>query len=372
MQHPAITAAPARSWADFAAVLGAGAIAGLAVALAAGSIATDEPAAITEAPTEIAPAVAPAPPAPPAPLAPPAPALQPASQPSSMLFVFSAGGATYVKLADLEDSDGHGDAIATPRHGRAKLSHDATTAIYASVAAVTDADVPAPHARWIGRRVEVDEVCTASVVGFAVVSRLVGDPDYAGVAKWTAGTVMKSGHAVLAARLDACAGSFARDATLAAIAVPTRRHDPALEAAARDALLASAVAHDVQLAWEDQQRGTREPIAPWYERATLTSEVLDHTTGATFVSVHGYVEHGCGDPEANVWGLFRVQPDGSLAAVQLRALGDIETIDALIDVDGDGQLDVLGRPWLGLGRMLARAGGEVVDQLALPLFGCPC
>ncbi|HMG54022.1 MAG TPA: hypothetical protein VK601_11075, partial [Kofleriaceae bacterium] len=213
------------------------------------------------------------------------------------------------------------------------------------------------------------EVCLATVTGFAVVSRLVGDPGYAGVAKWTAAGVLGSGHAVLAARLDRCVGSFARDAAQPAFAVPLHHHDAALETAARDALLASSVARDVQLAWNAEAASAGR----WTDRAATTSEVLVHPrTGAAFVSVHALVEHGCGDPQANVWGLFRVQLDGSLAPVQLRALGDIETIDALLDVDGDGQLDILGRPWLGLDRVLARPDGTVVDQLALPLFGCPC
>jgi hypothetical protein len=227
----------------------------------------------------------------------------------------------------------------------------------------------------------VDEVCMATVTGFAVVSRLVGDPDYAGVPAWTAASVMRTGHAVLAARLDQCTGSFARDASAPGILVPPRRHDAALEAVARDALLGSSVSRQVQRAWDEQVRGAAASdapgadgaaTAPWYDRATVTSEVLDDLgRGTTYVSVHAYVEHGCGDPEGNVWGLFAVRP-GGLAPVELRALGEIEIIDQLIDIDGDGELEILGRPWLGLDRMVARAGGRIVDRLALPLFGCPC
>ncbi|HMG20368.1 MAG TPA: hypothetical protein VK607_03590, partial [Kofleriaceae bacterium] len=235
MLNPALATAPARSWFDIAAVVGAGALAGIALGLAARSVP--------------APEVAPAAPAPPAPAiveALPQATLAPAPDPdapadpgaSPLLFVFRAGGATYVKLADIQDSDDHGDAMAMPPHAAPRLSRD-RDGVVAAVAAVAADDVPDALRAWgDDRHVEVDEVCLATITGFAVVSRLVGDPGYAGVAKWTAAGVLRSGHAVLAARLDRCVGSFARDAAQPAFAVPLHHHDAALETAARDALLA--------------------------------------------------------------------------------------------------------------------------------------
>ncbi len=109
------------------------------------------------------------------------------------------------------------------------------------------------------------------------------------------------------------------------------------------------------------------------ENAQLTTKIVKHpTTGVTWVSIHGHMDHGCGDPSANVWGLFRVEADGSLASVQLRKLDDLESIDQLIDIDGDGELELIGKPWLGLDTVVMRASGEELARLTLPLFGCPC
>jgi len=209
MLHPALATAPARSWSDIAAIVGAGALAGIALGIALGSVGAPDHA-------PAGPAAAIIEPLPPAILAaaPAAPDAQAAPDPGPLRLVFRTGGATYVELAELQDGDDHGDAMAMPRHARPRLSRD-RDGVVASVAAVAVEDLPDGLRSWgDDRRVEVDEVCLAAVTGFAVVSRLVGDAGYAGVGKWTAAGVLDSGHAVLAARLDRCVGSFARDAAL--------------------------------------------------------------------------------------------------------------------------------------------------------------
>jgi hypothetical protein len=386
MLHTALSTAPDRPMFHIAAGLAAVALSGAALAFAAGAIPEPDANANIQAAsgapgpevTEVAEVDVPK-----EPIAEPEAAAEPAEH-GQLMFVFHAGGATYMRLSDLIDRDEHDEPIAMPHHGKPKLSTDKTDYTVAAVAAVADLDVPEELRSWRGRKVEVDATCQATVVGFAVVSRLVGDPGYDGQTRWTASRVMRSGHAVLAARLDRCIGSFARDASLPGIAVPAVRHDEALEAAARHALLDSAASQATQETWEEQVRGSfaaapapaaapKAAIGHWYDKAELTSEVLQHPrTGETFVSVHGRLDHDCGGPEANVWGLFRVKADGTLAEVQVRPLGEVETIDALVDLDGDGRLYVLGRPWLGFDRMLTRPDGEVLQQLPVPLFGCPC
>jgi hypothetical protein len=139
-----------------------------------------------------------------------------------------------MKLADLDASDpedGEGARRSLPPHGRPRLVED--DGVQAAIAPVAQRAVPAGYAAWAGRKVKVDSTCEASVVGFAVVARLIGEPDYAGVDAWDAASVMKAGHAVLAAKLDRCTGRLARDAALPAIVFPTRRHDAALERAGR-------------------------------------------------------------------------------------------------------------------------------------------
>ncbi len=42
------------------------------------------------------------------------------------------------------------------------------------------------------------------------------------------------------------------------------------------------------------------------------------------------------------------------------------------DVDNDGKLELLGKDWLGLRAILARANGDEVSRLEIKFYGCPC
>ncbi len=312
---------------------------------------------------------------------------------SELMFVFQADGDTYMKLATLEAAkpadgdapeDGDHAGVAMPRHGKLRHAHgeDGVDAVIASVA---PRHVPAAYAAWQGRKVKVDNTCEATVIGFAVVARVTGDASYAGETDtWTAASVMANGSRVLAAKLDDCAGTYARTATLPNVVVPTKLVDARLQQAAIAALIASAPSQETQRAWDAQRTETGGTPGLWYSEgysaadsdgqpgSAVTAEVLRHPiTGETFVSAHGRADGGCGDPEANVWGLFRVV-DGALVPVQLRQLGEIRTIDALIDIEGDGELEMLGKPWLGDAELLTRASGDEIDSLSVPFHGCPC
>lgn len=279
--------------------------------------------------------------------------------------VFSADGASYMKLADL---GGTGDAL--PAHGAPRLITE--NYVETAIASVNAADVPAAYRSWADREVVVDNTCRTKVTGFAIVSRLTGDTGYAGTEdkSWTANNVLELGSTVLAAKLADCTGTFARDAALPAVVVPEELQNAALVEQARAAVIASTPAQDAQREWLEYEQGGN-----WYDAAdtVFATHVLHHpTTGVTWVSVHAYIQQGCGAPEANVWGLFRVQPDGTLAAVQLRKLGDLWKIDQLIDIDNDGELELIGKPWLGLDTVVTRASGEELERLPLAFFGCAC
>ncbi len=284
---------------------------------------------------------------------------------SDVSLVFSAGGATYMKLADIGD-----EAEVMPEHGTPKLYTD--DYVQASIATVKASELSDEYSAWQGRADKVDATCDAKVTGFAVVARLTGDTGYSGIedGSWTASNVLENGSVELAAKLDGCTGTFARDASLPAIVVLEQIENAKLAKEARALLVASTPAQDAQDEYaESEQKGN------WWdnEYATFATKIVRHpTTGVTWVSVHGSVEHGCGDPEINVWGLFRVEADGSLAAVQLRNLGDLWSIDKLVDLDNDGELEVIGKPWLGLDTVVARGSGEELDRLSLAFFGCPC
>lgn len=290
---------------------------------------------------------------------------------SELAFVFRAGGATYMKLADLaNEANGSETAEARPRHAAMKLLRSEGEEV--AVGNVADRDVPLAHRSWKGKTVVVEGGCKTQVTGFAVVSRLTGGPGYAGLLDadgWTAKQVLSHGSAVLAARLAGCdQGDYARDATLGSAIELEPLDNPALVASATQVLLASEPARKTQLEWDSAQAEGK-----WTDRAEIASKVLRHPgTGETWVSVHAKVEGGCGDANANVWGLFRVDDEGKLIATQLRQLGDLHAIEKLIDVDGDGEPELLGRPWIGLDHVLTRASGQELDRLSLVFYGCPC
>jgi hypothetical protein len=300
-----------------------------------------------------------------------------------LLLALEVGGVTYARLADLS-----GDrAEARPRHAAPRLlaAGDADRdgdadgdGVASAVAEVAISDLPARARRWAGRAVVVTggggAACTARVAGFAIVARVTGVPGYAGEAEgteWTAATVLEHGAPVLAARLDGCRGTYARDAALPPVVHLEPRRDPDLAVAGRRALIASAVGAEAAASWAEL--GDPSDARPWWEHAAIRARVLRHPrTGATFVAVRGQGELGCGVPDLDVWGLFRVTPSRALAPVYVGRLRSMLEVDEILDVEGDGELELLGRTWLGPAVALTDARGAVLAQLELPFHGCPC
>ena len=206
--------------------IGAG-LAITAAALIARAPATEPTARPLAIAMPVVPAVAPAPVAP--------RVAPPAVHSSELLFVFAAGTATYVKLADLEPDAEHG-GVAGPRHGKVVYSHG-DDGVESAVARITARNVPPAYAGWQGKKLKVDNTCEATVVGFALVSRLIGDPGYASHDVWDAAAVMENGQRMIAAELDGCSGTFARTASLPDVAIPTPLHDAVLEQADRKSVV---------------------------------------------------------------------------------------------------------------------------------------
>jgi len=281
--------------------------------------------------------------------------------------VFRADDASYLRLADIErDAAG---TIQWPRHGAPRLVKDDGAEI--AIAAMRDEDVPATHRGWAGREVVVEGGCRATVTGFAVVSRLYGDTAYAGIEKerWDAASVMQMGSPVLAARLDGCTGTYARDAALAPVVVPEPLRDERLARAARSALIASPAAAEAKRSWAELGPAN---VGPWWEHAELSTKVLRHPrTGATLVAVHAHAEFYCGGPDLNVWGLYRAAADGTLSPVHEKRLERLHSIEQILDIEGDGELELIGRSWLG-DIVIAGADGGELDSLEIQFYGCPC
>ena len=278
--------------------------------------------------------------------------------------VFTAGGSAWIKLAQVETA---------PKHGKIVLAED--DYVTSAIAPINEANVPAAHKAWLGKRVVVDVTCVARVTSIAVVSRLTGYPSYAGVEgasddKWTPAAAFESGTKLVAAKLDNCAGgAFARSANLAPIVIPSEIQDEPLAAAALAALQASPDVKAGAKDWEEFQQKGRWETDEYTEKSV---RVVRHpTTGVTWVSAHLYHGGGCGAPNLSAWGLYRVGDDGVLVRVK-SSLGELTSIEKLVDLDNDGELEVIGRPWLGTERAVQASDGATLDTLALPYFFCPC
>ncbi len=278
---------------------------------------------------------------------------------------FTLDRTTYVRLATLPD-------LAFPKHAAWKLHVD--QGIYAAIAPVAAADLPSGLAVWADRTVTVDNRCTAKIRSFAIVSWLTGEPAYAGLgdAEWHVGSIVDHGAAMIVAKLDGCGDrpvQYARDAALPGVVALERITDKRLAARAKARLIASHAAAATQSEWLESNPDTRWETD---KNTAFDIQVLRHpTTGVTWVSVHAGAEYGCGMPDVNVWGLYRVDERGELVAVHEQRLGEITTIDALLDIDGDGAPELLGHEWLG-NSIVVGSDGTLTDTLEVPFFGCPC
>jgi hypothetical protein len=275
-----------------------------------------------------------------------------------ILLVFELDHQSYIALEQL-------DHDTLPEHGAFRQLKRGDDSYVDSVIATTS--VPA----WSGREVIVDGACHARLTDFVIVSRLTGDPGYASETDerdWTVKSILEHGNIVLAAKLVGCHGSFARDAA----APPAHRFeditDSVREAAAETTLITSQAAAEQASAWH--QDGGREA---WTDAATFTRKVMrDTATGVEWISIHAYSDSGCGGPHVNVWGLYRVEPNGTLATVQSRGIESMTSLDTFVDIDGDGVPEVIGTSWLGNHTIVEDADGRELTRLEVPFFGCPC
>jgi hypothetical protein len=277
--------------------------------------------------------------------------------------VFGARGKAWIKLEALAAPARR----AVPRHAAPTLTTEDGVEIV--VAPVALEDLPAAYRDRLGAEILVDGACTASITGFAIISRLTGDTSYASVDTdaWTVRSVLGNGAPVLAASLDGCEGG--KVAQRAATRMRAVTPGPREVARARRLLLASRSGRAASEAWRENNPAGSEwatdPDTTWDVR-----ELVHPRTGATWISIHANNFQGCGAANVNVWGLYRVDVDGSWVATDAD-LRDIVEIDELIDLDGDGVVEVVGREWLGA-RVIQDARGAELDRLDLPFYGCAC
>lgn len=279
--------------------------------------------------------------------------MTPIEDPAELAMVFSVDGTSYVRISY--------DERATS-HGRRRMIDDGTTK--SVVASVSTSALPVGLRTWAGRTVLVDGTCRARVVGFAEVSRVAGDPpgteDYyyspederpEELPEWTIENISEA-NVVLAAQLDGCTGTWARGTEFSPAAIAELDAAPELESAALADLLAESDSDPTQDSWRESGGE-----GDWREAVDPTATVYTHPlTGERWIFASAYMGGGCGEPGVEVMAAYRASADGKVHRVaDLEYAG--QTIDSVIDVDGDGQPELL----LG--------GGDSVDLVDLKNTG---
>jgi hypothetical protein len=290
--------------------------------------------------------------------------LTPLEDPAELAFVFALDGETYVRLSSEERALARGSARMIEEDG-----------VYAVVAPVTTAAMPAELRAWAGRSVLVDGVCRARVVGFAEVSRISGDPadpyredmgEDEEPVTWTIESVTDSG-VVLAAKLDGCTGTWARSTDYSPAAVAAKIDAPELEEAAREELLARKDVDPTQEAWTGSGGE-----GDWRDAAEVVTQAYQHPlTDERWVFVQARRQGSCGDPGFDVMAAYRANADGTVRRVADLKFG-YDDIAEVVDVDGDGQPElVLGN---GTRAELVDLANETHGSIYVEYrsFGCGC
>jgi hypothetical protein len=169
--------------------------------------------------------------------------------------------------------------------------------------------------------------------------------------EWTIDNVSEA-NVMLAAKLDGCTGTWARGAEFSPAAIAEATSDADLESAALADLLAQNDDDATQDSWKESGGE-----GDWREAVDPTVSVYTHPlTGEHWIFASAYLAGGCGEPGVSVMAAYRASADGTVHRVaDLDYAG--QTIDTVLDVDGDGQPELL----LG--------GGDSVDLVDLKNTG---
>lgn len=298
--------------------------------------------------------------------------LEPLDGPEAFAMVFEVDGTYYLRLSEDEHA---------ASHGRAQLVIDGEG--LAAVAGVATSAMPEELRAWAGRRVLVDGMCAARVVGFAEVSRVAGDPpgteEYyyeeedkrpKDLPVWNLENV-RDANVMLAAKLDGvgdCGGTWARASEYAPAVIAHQTEEPELENAALADLMASAESEDEQKAWSEMGGEGN-----WRDDASVDVTTWEHPdTGERWIFASATTGGGgCGEPGASAMAVYRVAGDGKVRKVtNLEYAG--YNIRSVVDIDGDGQPELL----VGAGEStdLVDLAGESHESISRPYYtwGCGC
>jgi hypothetical protein len=273
---------------------------------------------------------------------------------SELKLVFHAGTHSYVKLSATEN-------VPT---GNATIVKD-ESAVHAFWPLASDA-LPS----WVGKQVFVDNDCTATITSLHYVSRMsIENLEWLEEGQ-SVSKAMAERAVFIAGELDGCDGTYARSASLPKVVVPETLPDNAeLVKKAKRELLHSPAAAATEREWVEDYQSTED----WKAAAMYDIRTFRHPlTKQTWMSIHAWNESGCGDPGVNIWGLFRVDAEGSLMTIQIRDLGTMTKIHQIIDIEGDGGFELIGQPWMPSDTIVTESHGDVLETLELPYDGCPC
>ncbi|MDX2093752.1 MAG: hypothetical protein SFX73_38295 [Kofleriaceae bacterium] len=283
--------------------------------------------------------------------------------------LFEVGGTTYLRLSS--------DLRATSR-GTPRLIVDGE--VYAAVAPVALAALPAELSPWQGRTVLVDGTCKARVVGFAEVARASGDApgieEYWNLSEderpasppaWTLEDLMND-EVILAAKLDGCAGTWARSTDYQPAQVARAVSSPSLETdAIADLLAIDDGADPIQDAWKEMGGE-----GDWRESVDIEAKTFEHPdTGEKWIFASAYKEGSCGDPSASKMAAYRVTASGAVQRfTELDYAG--ETLQEVVDLDGDGQPELVFGS--GGSATLVDLANKEHASIAVPFhtYGCGC
>ncbi|CAN5393168.1 hypothetical protein BH11MYX1_BH11MYX1_05560 [soil metagenome] len=248
---------------------------------------------------------------------------------------------------------------------------------------IRDRDLTPEMRAWRDVRVTVDGTCTDRLHDFALIAQLSGNPEYVeapdeapldhmGQRLWTAKQVQAEGQTYVVAKLAHCTGTYARAASAPpTVAFSSVEHGPHLAQAEQRTLRSDLAAH-VKATFFEQSGDVKDVPAAWAEAAQVHSiEVTDPRTGTNWVSVHVHADFACGGPDLNFYDLYRVDGDQLVTVSEIKT-DNLASIDALVDLDGDGVPELLGSGWLEPTRAFYSSEMETLVSYELPFFGCPC
>ncbi|MFT3695202.1 MAG: hypothetical protein QM831_18840 [Kofleriaceae bacterium] len=251
---------------------------------------------------------------------------------------------------------------------------------YASttIAQLHDKDLTRELRAWKGIDVLVDNKCRTTLHDFAVIHTLTGDPVYAGEetnnGKWTRALIDKNGAAYVVAKLETCSGEYARAASAPAAVTfdkisngETREESTALADLKKSPIEAAARASLAQQAADGQPESDDFDKVVHY--ATFAAK--DPRTSTEWIVIHANADFMCGGPDVNFWGLYRVEPNGSVTRV---AGGEakVSEISALVDLDDDGIPEIRGSGWIAPQSAFYDRDLATLLSYDVPFFGCPC